>query len=213
MEHLPNSHVYDNKELDMSKLIVFLNLTLEGVLQGPGRPDEDTRGGFKYSGWAAPYSDPSMGKTVGESMATTGGIILGRRTYKDFYKVWPKQKNNPFTDMLNNTPKYVASKTLKEPLPWMNSVLLKGDAPKAIAKLKAKSEKDFVVLGSGLLVHSLMKAGVIDRYILLIHPLVLGSGKKLFSNGTAFTRLKMTDTERTKTGVVVNTYDVDGSAK
>jgi dihydrofolate reductase len=191
----------------MSKIVVFLNLTLDGVIQGPGRPDEDTRGGFQYSGWATPYAEPSMSRTVGESMSSTGGIILGRRTYEDFFDYWPKQKNNPFTDVLNNSPKYVASKTLKEPLPWMNSILLKGDASQAIAKLKKQEEKDLVILGSGMLVQSLMKDDLIDKYILLIHPLVLGTGKRLFPDGTGFTALKLVDTERTKTGVVINTYE------
>jgi len=191
----------------MSKVVVFLNLTLDGVLQGPGRPDEDSRGGFKYGGWAAPYADPNMGKTVGESMATTGGILLGRRTYEDFYGFWPKQKNNPFTDVLNNSQKYVASTKLKEPLPWMNSTLLKGNVPKAVAKLKKQSEKDLVVLGSGKLVQSLMEANLIDRYILLIHPLVLGSGKRLFAIGSAYTTLKLVNTEPTKKGVIITTYE------
>ena len=190
----------------MSNIVVFLNMTLDGVIQGPGRPDEDPRGGFEYSGWAAPYADPNMGKTVGESMATTGGILLGRRTYEDFYDFWPKQKNNPFTDVLNNARKYVASTKLKEPLPWMNSTLLKGDAMKAVAKLKKQSEKDIVVLGSGKLVQSLMDKNLIDRYILLIHPLVLGDGKRLFANGSPHTPLKLVSTELTQTGVIITTY-------
>jgi dihydrofolate reductase len=197
-------------ELYMSKVIVFLNLSLDGVMQGPGRPDEDSRGGFKYSGWAAPYSEPSMGKTVGESMATTGGILLGRRTYEDFFDYWPKQKDNPFTDVLNNSQKYVASKTLKEPLPWMNSTLLKGDVPKAVAKLKKDLDKDLVVLGSGMLVQSLMKEDLVDKYILLIHPLVLGTGKRLFPDGTVLTALKLVSTEPTKKGVMINTYEPTG---
>ena len=191
----------------MSKVVVFLSLTLDGVMQGPGRPDEDTRGGFKYSGWAAPYADPNMGKTVGESMATTGGILLGRRTYEDFYNFWPKQKNSPFTEILNNAQKYVASTKLKEPLPWMNSTLLKGNVPRAVANLKKKLDKDLVILGSGKLVQSLMEKNLIDRYILLIHPLVLGSGKRLFTNGSKYAALKLVGTEPTQSGVVINTYE------
>lgn len=191
----------------MGKIVVFLNLTLDGVMQGPGRPDEDTRGGFKYSGWATPYSHPSMGKSVGESMSTTGGILLGRRTYEDFYAYWPKRKNNPYTDVLNNSQKYVASTTLKEPLAWMNSTLLKGDVPEVVANLKAQLEKDLVVLGSGQLVQSLMKANLIDRYMLLIHPLVLGSGKRLFPDGSAYSTLKLVNTEPTPTGVLITTYE------
>lgn len=191
----------------MSKVVVFLNLTLDGVLQGPGRPDEDTRGGFKYSGWAAPYADPSIGKSVGESMSTTGGLLFGRRTYEDFYSYWPNRTDNPFTDVLNNSQKYVASTTLKEPLPWMNSTVLKGDVPKAVAKLKQQEEKDLVILGSGMLVQSLMKEGLIDKYMLLIHPLVLGSGKRLFLDGSDFTALKLVGTEQTPKGVLITTYE------
>ena len=191
----------------MSKLIVFLNMSLDGVTQGPGRPDEDTRGGFKHGGWAAAYSDPAMGKTVGESMATTGGILLGKRTYKDFYDFWPKQKDNPFTEVLNNTQKYVASTKLKEPLPWMNSTLLHGAVPKAVAKLKNEMDKDLVVLGSVKLVQSLMDKELIDRYILLIHPLVLGSGTRLFRDDSAYATLKLVSTEPTQKDVLITTYE------
>jgi dihydrofolate reductase len=191
----------------MARIVVFNSVNLDGVMQAPGRPDEDTRGGFSYGGWAAPYADPNMGKTVGESMATTGGILLGRRTYEDFYGFWPKQKDNPFTEILNNSPKYVASTRLKEPLPWMNSTLLKGSVPRAVANLKKKLDKDLVILGSGKLVQSLMEKKLIDRYILLIHPLVLGAGKRLFANGSSYAALRVVGTELTKTGVIITTYE------
>ena len=189
----------------MGKLVVFNNVTLDGVMQAPGRPDEDTRGGFPYGGWALPYSDPAIGRAAGENMASTGSILLGRRTYEDFYHVWPNRKDNPFTEVLNNTPKYVASRTLTEPLPWMNSVLLQGDAVAAVASLKHESEKDFVILGSGELIHSLMQANLIDEYILLIHPLVLGTGRRLFGDG-AFAALQLVDAKPTSTGVLIATY-------
>ena len=134
----------------MGRIIVFNNVALDGVMQAPGRPDEDRRGGFQYDGWAMLYSDPAIGKAAGESMATTAGLLLGRRTYEDFYAFWPKQTdNNPFTEVLNNTQKYVASRTLKEPLSWMNSTLISGDVPQAVAELKKGLDKDLVVLGSG----------------------------------------------------------------
>src|SRR6266540_6984234 len=117
----------------MSKIVVFNSMTLDGVMQAPGRPDEDTRGGFQHGGWAAPYSDADLGRAAGESMATTGGLLFGRRTYEDFYTVWPNRTDNPFTEVLNNTQEYVASRTLKEPLPWMNSIPLKGAVPAAVA--------------------------------------------------------------------------------
>ena len=190
----------------MGKLTVFTSLTLDGVMQAPGRPDEDTRGGFQHGGWARPYNDPVMGKVAAEGMAGGGAILLGRRTYKDFAGFWPKQKNNPFTDALNKTQKYVASKTLKEPLPCVNSTLLKGDVPKAVAKIKARPDGDMVVLGSGELVKTLMKHDLVDRYILLIHPLVLGSGRRLFADGIPLAKFKVVDTKTTTTGVVIATY-------
>ena len=190
----------------MRKIVVFMSVTLDGVMQAPGRPDEDVRGGFKHGGWAMPYSDPEQGKAVGESMATTGGILLGRRTYEDFYGFWPHQTDNPFTDVLNNTQKFVASTTLKEPLPWSNSTLLKGDVPKAVAALKAQQDKDLVVLGSGELVQTLMRHNLVDLYMLLIHPLVLGSGRHLFRDGSALTTLQLVDSKATGTGVVIATY-------
>src|SRR4051812_14676617 len=120
----------------MSRIVAFIHLTLDGVMQAPGRPDEDCREDFQYGGWAGQYNDAEQMKAVGESMANTGALLLGRRTYEDFYQVWPKRTGNPFTPVLNNTLKYVASRTLKEPLPWMNSKLLSGDAEKSVANLR-----------------------------------------------------------------------------
>ncbi len=191
----------------MSRIVVFNNVTLDGVMQAPGRPDEDTRGGFQYGGWALPYADPEIGRAAGESMATTGGLLFGRRTYEDFYKVWPNRTDNPFTEVLNNTPKYVASTTLKEPLPWMNSILLKGNVLEAVTKLKEGSGKDFVILGSGELIRALMKHDLIDQYMLLIHPLVLGSGRRMFPDGGTFAALRLVNTKTTNSGVVIATYE------
>jgi dihydrofolate reductase len=112
----------------MSKVVVFNSLTLDGVMQAPGRPDEDRRGGFERGGWAQPYGDPVMAGVAAEGMANAGSLLLGRRTYEDFYAYWPHQSDNPFTEVLNNSPKYVASTTLKAPLPWSNSTLLEGEA-------------------------------------------------------------------------------------
>jgi len=134
------------------RIVVFNSVTLDGVIQAPGRPDEDRRGGFKHGGWATPYADSVTASFAGQSMATTGGLLFGRRTYQDFFSVWPNRTDNPFTEVLNNTPKYVASTTLAEPLPWRNSTLLKGDAATAVALLKEQPGKDLVVLGSGQLI-------------------------------------------------------------
>lgn len=189
----------------MGRVIVFNSLTLDGVMQGPGGADEDVRGGFTHGGWALPYADEVMGRAAAESGAGTGAILLGRRTYQDFYSVWPERKDNPYTEVLNNTLKYVASNTLTEPLPWMNSQLLEGDAAVAVGKLKKEPGKDMVVLGSGVLVESLMRSNLVDEYVLLIHPLVLGSGRRLFNDGDA-TPLRLVDSKTTTKGVVIATY-------
>jgi dihydrofolate reductase len=190
----------------MSKIVAFISVSLDGVMQAPGRPDEDMRGGFDHGGWAIPYSDSVMASIAGQSMANTGGILLGRRTYEDFFSFWPNRTDNPFTEVLNNTPKYVASTTLEEPLPWMNSTLLKGDAAESVARLKQEPGKDLVILGSGELIRSLMPRNLVDQYILLIHPLVLGSGQRLFADGGSFTALRLVDSKTTTAGVVIATY-------
>jgi dihydrofolate reductase len=131
---------------------------------------------------------------------------LGDGPNEDFYAVWPNRTDNPFTAVLNNTRKYVASTTLEEPLPWINSTLLKGEAAEAVARLKAQGGKDLVVLGSGDLLQSLMRRNLIDEYLLLIHPLLLGSGRRLFNDGGSFAALRLIDTRTTTTGVVIATY-------
>jgi dihydrofolate reductase len=195
----------------MSKIVAFTSLTLDGVMQAPGRPDEDRRGGFEHGGWAIPYADSVLGTISGESMASTGALLFGRRTYEDFYAVWPNRTDdNPFTAVLNNSPKYVASTTLKDPLPWINSTLLKGDAAEAVARLKAQPGKDIVVLGSGVLLESLMRRNLVDEYVVLIHPLLLGSGRHLFTDGSQFAALRLVDAKTTTTGVVIATYERNG---
>jgi dihydrofolate reductase len=191
----------------MTRIVAFTSVTLDGVMQAPGRPDEDTRGGFEHGGWAVPYSDEAMGKAAGDSMSTTGGLLFGRRTYEDFYRIWPSQKDNPFTEVLNNSPKYVASRSLKAPLPWQNSILLEGDAIQAVAALRKEPGKDLVILGSGDLIRSLLPHGLVDRFILLIHPLVLGAGQRLFDDGDALAKLNLVETTTTPKGVVVATYE------
>ena len=191
----------------MGKVVAFTSVTLDGVMQAPARPDEDTRGGFEHGGWATPYADSVMGSVSAESGSSAGALLFGRRTYQDFYAVWPKRTDdNRFTPVLNNTQKYVASTTLKEPLPWMNSTLLKGEMAQAVARLKADMKKDLVVLGSGALLQSLAPHNLVDEYILLIHPLVLGSGRRLFSDGGSLDALRLVDSKATTTGVLIATY-------
>jgi dihydrofolate reductase len=190
----------------MRKVVVFTSVTLDGVMQAPGRPDEDRRGGFSHGGWALPYNDPVMGRVMAEGMADSGPLLLGRRTYEDFHGFWPKQTDNPFTEVLDNTLKYVASTTLAEPLPWQNSRLLDGDAAEAVARLKQEPGQDLVVLGSGELVQALRRRDLVDQYQLLIHPLVLGSGRRLFPDGGATAALELVDSVPTTTGVIIATY-------
>ena len=190
----------------MSRVVVVNNVTLDGVMQSPARPDEDRRGGFDRGGWALPYNDAVMAERMGKGMAQGGSLLLGRRTYEDFYRVWPSRTGNPYTEVLNNTQKYVASATLTEPLPWANSTLLAGDAAEAVAELKRRVEGDLTVLGSGELVQSLMRHDLVDEYLLMIHPLVLGSGRRLFTDPGAFAALRLVDSSVTTTGVVIATY-------
>jgi dihydrofolate reductase len=190
----------------MPKVVVFTSLTLDGVMQAPGRPDEDPRGGFAHGGWAMPYNDPVMAEVAAEGMADPGPILLGRRTYEDFFSFWPKQTGNPFSEVLDNTLKYVASTTLAEPLPWRNSALLRGDAAEAVARLKREPGKDLLVLGSGELVRSLMRRDLVDEYVLQIHPLVLGTGRRLFADGVPPASLQLVSSVTTTTGVIIATY-------
>ena len=187
----------------MGKVIAFLNLSLDGVMQAPARPDEDSRGGFTHGGWAAPYAAMSA---AGEAMANAGGLLLGRRTYEDFYNVWPKRKESPYSSYMDNVQKYVASRTLKEPLPWQNSTLLSGDLVNALTELKKRQDKDLVIMGSGELIRSLMPDKVIDEFVLLIHPLVLGQGRRLFAEGIPSTPLELVRTKTTDKGVIAATY-------
>jgi dihydrofolate reductase len=187
-------------------LVVVESLTLDGVLQAPGRPNEDTRGGFEHGGWAVPYNDEVMGREMGKGMGSSD-LLFGRWTYESFYAFWPKQTEpNPFTEILNQTRKYVASTTLAEPLPWMNSTLLLGDAADAVAELKTQPGNDIAVLGSGRLVQSLIDRDLVDEYTLLIHPLVLGSGQRLFREGAKRGELRLDQSVTTTTGVVIATY-------
>jgi dihydrofolate reductase len=190
----------------MRKVTVTNNISLDGVMQAPGRPDEDTRGGFQRGGWALPYNDPVIGRVMGEGMAHTGALLLGRRTYEDFAGYWPHQKDNPFTGVLDNVQKYVASRTLTEPLPWQNSTLLHGDAAEAVATLKSETGPDIAILGSGELIQSLRRRNLIDEYVLLIHPLLLGSGRRLFPDGGPSSELRLASSVITSTGVVIAIY-------
>jgi dihydrofolate reductase len=190
----------------MRKIVAFENVTLDGVMQGPGHPDEDRRDGFDRGGWANAYADEESMKAASAGMAETGAMLLGRVTYAQFATVWPNQPDNPFGAFLNATRKYVASRTLREPLPWANSVLLDGDAAEAVARLREEPGKNVTILGSGALVRSLLKAELIDQLVLQIHPLVLGTGRRLFDGDGTLAKFKLADQRTTPTGVIVATY-------
>ena len=156
----------------MGKIIVMNTITLDGVMQGPGRPDEDTRGGFQHGGWAVPYRDEAMVVKMGERLGPDRAFLFGRRTYEDLLSSW-NARGGPFKDALNNAHKYVASRNPTTTLAWPNSTLLHGDIPAAVADLKKSSAATLVIMGSGVLIGSLIAADLIDEYLLMIAPLVL----------------------------------------
>jgi dihydrofolate reductase len=192
----------------MRTLSVTMSTTLDGVVQGLGRPDEDTRGGFRHGGWGPRYTDDVMMAEMGKGMSAPGDMLFGRRTWTDFHHAWADAGDgNPFTAHLNAARKYVVSTTLADADAWSNSVLLAGDAARTVADLKATEGPDLAVVGSAGLVRSLHAAGLVDRYALLIHPLVLGQGARLFDETSPLTEFTLTDTVVTGTGVIIATYD------
>jgi dihydrofolate reductase len=194
----------------MRRVIINEQLALDGVMQGPGAPDEDRSGGFEHGGWAMPYFDEVMGEAAGEGMGSAGGLLLGRMTYQIFAAYWPKQGDDVrFASFLNSVPKYVASRTLREPLEWNNSHLLRGDVGEAVRGLKEEDAGDLVVLGSGELAQTLVEEGLIDVCELWIDPIVLGSGKRLFREGGPKTAMKLVGSKTSSTGVVMLTYHPD----
>ena len=188
------------------RIVVINHLTLDGVMQAPGRPDEDTRGGFSHGGWAIPGNDEVMGHALAGRMGKPdGGLLLGRRSYEDMLASWNAQ-GGPFKDALNSAPKYVASTRSATRLDWPNSTLLHGDIPAAVAGLKQRPGGNLVIMGSGQLIRSLLPHGLIDEYLLMIHPLVLGSGQRLFDHHDHVARLRLLSSAATTTGVIIATY-------
>jgi len=185
---------------------VVNHVTLDGVMQGPARADEDTRDGFTHGGWGIPYGDAVLYEAMGVENASGGAMLFGRLTYENLYRSWANRTDNPYTAVFENAQKYVASATLTEPLPWVNSTLLTGDVAEAVAQLKAQVNGDIVILGSGALIQSLMPHNLIDEYLLPIYPLILGSGRHLFPDGSALTRLQLISSQATTTGVIIARY-------
>jgi len=195
----------------MAQLVVVEQLSLDGVMQGPGGPDEDRSGGFEHGGWAMPYFDEVAGEEAGKSMAETAAFLFGRKTYQILATYWPNHPDNDiFSNVLNSLPKYVASTTLDEPLAWSGSSVLKGDVGEAVAALKEELDGNIVVLGSGQLARTLMEHNLVDEYGLTIHPLMLGSGKRLFDEKSAMRPLNLVDWRISTTGVIIATYRPEG---
>jgi dihydrofolate reductase len=188
----------------MRKVIVNEFLTLDGVAQAPGGPDEDTSSGFQHGGWHMHYgAEDGMGKLIGEA----GGFLLGRRTYELFAGYWPSADAVPgFAGPMNTKPKHVASTTLKGPLKWQNSSLLSGALPQAIAALKEEDGGDLLVIGSTVLVQSLLQQGLVDELRLMIDPVLAGGGKRIFPEDGALRPLRLVDHEATDTGTIIATY-------
>jgi dihydrofolate reductase len=191
----------------MAKIVVSEFLTLDGVMQAPGSPTEDTSGGFQHGGWQLAYFDDVFGKAIMDGFAATDGFLLGRRTWETFAAHWPNQPaDDPLAGTLNNLPKYVASRTLTEPLSWENSTVIKGDIAEAVRGLRNQPGRDIQVIGSSQLVQALVESDLVDEYRLMIHPLVLGGGKRLFRETPAPVRLRLVDATPTTTGVLIVTY-------
>jgi dihydrofolate reductase len=191
----------------MRSISVTMSVTLDGVVQGPGRPDEDVRGGFSHGGWGQGYDDEVMGREMAKGMAKPGDMLLGRRTWQDFITAWGHQTDgNPFTTHLNAATKYVVSRTLEDADEWQNSILLSGDAVDTVAHLKDQPGRDLSIIGSASLVRSLHAAGLIDHYTLLTHPLALGSGTRLFEGPAPLAEFELTGSVATTKGVIIGHY-------
>jgi dihydrofolate reductase len=191
----------------MPRIVVSEFITLDGVMQAPGDPNEDRSDGFEHGGWQLDFFDDIFGKAMTDVFAATGGLLLGRRTYDIFAAFWPTQTDeDPLGGVMNRLPKHVVSTTLEEPLAWQNSRLIKGDVVKALGELRREHGDDIQVIGSGGLVQTLIANDLVDEYRLMIHPIVLGTGKRLFRDGLPKTRLQLKETMPTTTGVLINSY-------
>jgi dihydrofolate reductase len=193
----------------MRKLIVSTFLTLDGVMQAPGGPEEDESGGFAYGGWSVHYWDEQMRQVMTDAMSAPFDLVLGRRTYDIFAAYWPHAPEEAGSKPLNDATKYVVSRS-RPTLEWEKSVLIEGDAADGIAELKKGEGLELQVHGSGNLIQTLMRHNLVDQYRLWVFPLVIGSGKRLFSDGSIPSALKLVDSKVSITGVVIGTYEPAG---
>jgi dihydrofolate reductase len=193
----------------MSTIEVVNHITLDGVMQAPAHPDEDRRGGFEHGGWAVPYQDEVQGEHMGARMSGRGdgGLLFGRWTYEKMQSAWSQQPDDhPVRQVLERSRKYVVSRS-DRPVEWQNSELLHGDAVESVAALKAREDRNLVILGSGELIQALLPHGLIDAFLLTIHPLVLGSGRRLFADDGALASFSLAEVKPTTTGVLIARYE------
>jgi dihydrofolate reductase len=188
----------------MRELVVLTFLTLDGVMQAPGGPEEDPDGGFEHGGWSAGYWDEQIETAMGEAMSGPFDLVLGRKTYEIFAAYWP-HTDGPFADVLNTATKHVASTTLKE-LEWQNSELIEGDVPEGVRALKEQDGPELQVHGSANLIQTLLEHGLVDEFRLKIYPLVLGKAKRLFDGGTVPAGLELVSSQVSSSGVIIATY-------
>lgn len=192
----------------MAKLVVDMFTTLDGVVQAPGAPTEDTQGGFKHGGWQGPFLDEESEKELTKRFPNFDALLLGRKTYDIFAGYWPQQPKDAFSEQLNSVTKYVASRTL-EKVEWQNSKLIEGDVVQAVPKIK-ENHKEVRVIGSGNLVQTLLKHNLVDKFNLWLYPVVLGSGKRLFGEGAVPARFKLVESKPFPSGAVLLVYERDG---
>jgi dihydrofolate reductase len=192
----------------MRKVIADEWMTLDGVIQAPGQADEDRSGGFRHGGWHVGYFDDIAQRWVVDSVVKAGGFLLGRRTYEIFAAHWPNasEEEQVLAEPLNTKPKYVASRTLAEPLAWQNSTVLQDDVGEAVAALKQEDGQDLHVVGSSELVQTLVAHDLVDEFQVMIDPVVVGGGKRLFRDDGALRPLRLLDSQMTTTGVIIATY-------
>jgi dihydrofolate reductase len=197
----------------MPRIVVVEFLTLDGVMQAPGSPTEDRSWGFELGGWQRDFFDDVIGASITAGLAATGGFLLGRKTYDIFSAHWPKQPpEDPLAGPFNNLPKWVVSRTLREPLAWRNSTLISDDVSHGLERLRASEGKEIQVIGSGELVRTLAREDLVDEYRLMIHPLLLGVGKRLFLDDGTKARLRLVESKPTSTGVLINRYERERAA-